>query len=122
MKSYRLKAYPHLCMDRTDDKFKAMHIAAEGVELMLELLDLHNIAYKQTDEYHIDIHEPNKALAITDKILRWLPYVQKVQCWVQFPTQRTKPTPDLGNIGRNFQEDMINDMFSDESMNPYDHI
>ena len=122
MKSYTLKAYPHLCMDRTDDKFKAMHIAAEGVELMLELLDLHNIAYKQTNEYHIEIHEPNKALAITEKILKWLPYVRKVQCWIEFPIQRTKSTPDLGNIGRNFQEDMINDIFSDESMNPYDHI
>lgn len=28
----------------------------------------------------------------------------------------------MSNIEKNFQEDMINDMFSDESMNPYDHI
>lgn len=35
---------------------------------------------------------------------------------------KPKSKSDLGNIEKNFQEDMINDMFSDESMNPYDHI
>ena len=31
-----------------------------------------------------------------------------------------KSTPELGNIEKNFQEDMINDMLSDMDMNPYD--
>ncbi len=41
--------------------------------------------------------------------------------WHKCGPFRDKKTP-LTNIEKNFQEDMINDMFSDESMNPYDHI
>lgn len=39
-----------------------------------------------------------------------------------YESLKPKSTPDLDNIEKKFQEDRINDMFSDESMNPYDHI
>ena len=37
-----------------------------------------------------------------------------------YESLKPKSTPDLGNIEKNFQEDMINDMFDDEDMHPYD--
>jgi hypothetical protein len=35
---------------------------------------------------------------------------------------KPKSTPDLGNIGKKFQENMIDDMFSDMDMDLYDNI
>lgn len=39
-----------------------------------------------------------------------------------YESLKPKSTPDLGNIGKKFQENMIDDMFSDMDMNPYDNI
>lgn len=57
---------------------------------------------------------------LSTTVLEILPKGLKVG--VKYPIQRTKSTPDLGNIGKKFQENMIDDMFSDMDMNPYDNI
>ena len=50
-------------------------------------------------------------------------WMQKSSCkYMNLLEPKPKSTPDLGNIGKKFQENMIDDMFSDMDMDLYDNI
>ena len=49
-------------------------------------------------------------------------FIEKRRKKFQENTHKPKSTPDLGNIGKKFQENMIDDMFSDMDIDPYDNI
>ena len=115
MKSYILKVYPHMLMDRTqNDRFSADAIAGMTIKTIMLILRDTTVKHVQLDDYQIEIHEPevkfescNITSKVVDQILQMFPEVSKIDCWIEFPIQ---PKRKLDNIEKRFQADALDAM------------